>query len=95
MDGHSIWLEGGMLVRKFSCYSRRISTAWVIRLSIARQLSTMWIGPDGVVVTPAMVEVNDSRRLWNLFVALDVRFVGYAPSFTSPRGPLCRVLYIV
>ena len=41
----------------------------------------MWVGPDGVVLVPAMVVVNDSevvefvRRLWNLFVALVVESV--------------------
>ena len=30
----------------------------VIRLSTAQQLSAMWVGPNGVVVVPAMVEVD-------------------------------------
>ena len=69
MGGHSIWLEGAVMVTRILLLRQRVVVHPVLERS--RLLgqsdsrlhgnSTMWVGPDGVVVVPAMVEVNDSE----------------------------------
>ena len=49
------------------------------------------MGPGGVVVVPVMVEVNDSEVVEFVRGFGCKVFVGYAPYFTSPRGPLCAL----